>query len=704
VYYLPNSIEIGEEISVNILGRLNNTTRSFFGKINNLHNTEKPFLFIGLLISLIAGIGCIAAYADSGLYAVSGQIVFNSNPEPIYGGEISFGSHDGNSGGAVVNNPYGDYSVSSLPNDNYDATLIVVNPSDNSGVTGVPNDFNIQSTNPIFTVDNSDVTQNFAFNTNLVTVTVLDGNGNPISDSSVTVTTNGEAGVMTDANGNSWNASNVESSGNTGSDGAVTLSVFPGLTYSVCADTSSGGQYCTSDITVNSNTTAEVILENAPQPPTELAANSPVWTPVLTWNNELGVTNYNIYRDGINIGSSTSNTYADNTATPGMHTYYATAVNLVGESSPSNIVDVEVESVPTITSSASTSINARDELEFTVTTTGFPSPSLSESGTLPSGITLTDNGDGTAGLSGQAEPSAAGTYPITITATSNAGTASQNFVLTVTDTTEAPTIVSANNLTESYGVPFSFTIDTTGNPVPIITHVSDSGTLPAGVNYVNNKDGTATLSGELDKSSDCGVYTFTVQAKNKYGTVTQVFTLTITKNPVIKTIGTKTAIVGTFFTQTVSATGYTVPSLSANNKQLPNGLNFTDNGNGTGTLAGTPIAGSGSTYTITITATNSQGSATFSFTLNVDEAPSITSANTATATVGQSFNFQVTTTGYPNPNLSKTGTLPKGLTWDASTGTISGTPKAGAEGTYYITITAKNSSGTVTQSFVLIVS
>jgi hypothetical protein len=387
-----------------------------------------------------------------------------------------------------------------------------------------------------------------------------------------------------------------------------------------------------------------------------------------------------------------------------MHTYYATAVNLVGESSPSNIVDVEVESVPTITSSASTSINARDELEFTVTTTGFPSPSLSESGTLPSGITLTDNGDGTAGLSGQAEPSAAGTYPITITATSNAGTASQNFVLTVTDTTEAPTIVSANNLTESYGVPFSFTIDTTGNPVPIITHVSDSGTLPAGVNYVNNKDGTATLSGELDKSSDCGVYTFTVQAKNKYGTVTQVFTLTITKNPVIKTIGTKTAIVGTFFTQTVSATGYTVPSLSANNKQLPNGLNFTDNGNGTGTLAGTPIAGSGSTYTITITATNSQGSATFSFTLNVDEAPSITSANTATATVGQSFNFQVTTTGYPNPNLSKTGTLPKGLTWDASTGTISGTPKAGAEGTYYITITAKNSSGTVTQSFVLIVS
>lgn len=38
-----------------------------------------------------------------------------------------------------------------------------------------------------------------------------------------------------------------------------------------------------------------------------------------------------------------------------------------------------------------------------------------------------------------------------------------------------------------------------------------------------------------------------------------------------------------------------------------------------------------------------------------------------------------------------------------STDTFTGTPKAGTAGTYPITITAKSSTGTVTQSFVLTV-
>lgn len=85
------------------------------------------------------------------------------------------------------------------------------------------------------------------------------------------------------------------------------------------------------------------------------------------------------------------------------------------------------------------------------------------------------------------------------------------------------------------------------------------------------------------------------------------------------------------------------------------------------------------------------------------EAPSITSTNTATATIGQAFSFPVTTTGYPAPAVTKTGTLPSGITFNAATDTLSGTPKAGTVGSYPITITAKNSTGTVAQSFVLTV-
>ena len=54
---------------------------------------------------------------------------------------------------------------------------------------------------------------------------------------------------------------------------------------------------------------------------------------------------------------------------------------------------------PNITSASTYSIGVRQIItptDFTVTTTGAPAPSLSESGTLPSGLSFTDNGNGTA--------------------------------------------------------------------------------------------------------------------------------------------------------------------------------------------------------------------------------------------------------------------------------------------------------------------
>lgn len=62
---------------------------------------------------------------------------------------------------------------------------------------------------------------------------------------------------------------------------------------------------------------------------------------------------------------------------------------------------------------------------------------------------------------------------------------------------------------------------------------------------------------------------------------------------------------------TVVASGTPTPTLEATG--LPTGVTFTDNGNGTGTIAGT-IAADGSS-TITITATNSEGTDTQTFTL-----------------------------------------------------------------------------------------
>ena len=55
---------------------------------------------------------------------------------------------------------------------------------------------------------------------------------------------------------------------------------------------------------------------------------------------------------------------------------------------------------PAFTSSASTTFMAGSAGSFTVTTSGTPTPSISKTGTLPSGVTFTDNGNGTATLAG----------------------------------------------------------------------------------------------------------------------------------------------------------------------------------------------------------------------------------------------------------------------------------------------------------------
>ena len=63
-------------------------------------------------------------------------------------------------------------------------------------------------------------------------------------------------------------------------------------------------------------------------------------------------------------------------------------------------------------------------------------------------------------------------------------------------------------------------------------------------------------------------------------------------------------------------------------------MTFVDNGDGTATLAGIPVAGTAGAYALTITATNTAESATQYFTLTVSGAPTFTSAATATFTAG----------------------------------------------------------------------
>ena len=362
---------------------------------------------------------------------------------------------------------------------------------------------------------------------------------------------------------------------------------------------------------------------------------------------------------------------------------------------------------PAITSADHAAFTIGSAGTFTVTTSGIPTvSSIGETGSLPDGVTFVDNSNGTATLSGTPTAGSAGTYPLTLTASNGiAPDAAQSFTLTVS---QAPAITSADNTAFTVGSAGTFTVTTTGfSSAPTIT-ASSTPSLPASVTFVNNGDGTATLSG-TPLVGDSGTYVLQITADASLDEPpTQSFTLVIGAgtSPVITSSDNATFAVGSAGTFTVTTSGIPVVTSVGETGSLPGGVSFTDNGDGTATLSGTPAAGSGGVYSLTFSASNGVApDAAQSFTLTVTEDPAITSADNATFVVGSAGTFTVTTNAYPAVDfVSQTGSLPGGVTFTDNgdgTATLSGTPTSGSSGVYPITITAGNSRHSAIQSFTL---
>ena len=370
-----------------------------------------------------------------------------------------------------------------------------------------------------------------------------------------------------------------------------------------------------------------------------------------------------------------------------------------------------------------------------MTTTGVPTNAITNAvfagctpSVLPSGVTLTDNGNNTATLAGKPAAGTGGTYTICLNASNGVGAAAtQTFTLTVD---QAPAITSTSSATFTVGTQSSFSVTTTGVPTNAISDTSATGctksspALPSGVTLTDNGNDTATLAGK-PAAGTTGTYTICLNASNGVGAgATQKFTLTVDQAPAITSASSATFTVGTQSSFSVTTTGVptnTISDTSANgctksSPALPSGVTLTSNGNNTATLAGKPAVGTGGTYTICLNASNSAGSATQKFTLTVDQAPAITSATSATFTIGSAGSFTVVTTGVPTNAISDTSAsgctksspaLPSGVTLTNNgndTATLAGTPALATAGTYTICLNASNGVGSAaTQKFTLTV-
>ncbi len=342
---------------------------------------------------------------------------------------------------------------------------------------------------------------------------------------------------------------------------------------------------------------------------------------------------------------------------------------------------------PTITSASSTTFAEHAAGTFSVTATGDTPISFSETGPLPSGVTLASSGT----LAGTPAYGTAGSYPITITATdANSNTSTQSFTLTVTAT--GPTITSASSTTFTEHAAGTFSVTATGDGP--FTY-SETGALPSGVTLASS----GTLAG-TPAYGTAGSYPITITARDaNSATTTQSFTLTVADGAPVFTSAASTSLAeNTAGTFSVTATG-DVPITFSKTGTLPSGVTLAANG----TLSGTPAFGTAGSYPITITATDANAkTATQAFTLTVTATgPTINSASSATFTEGSPGTFSVTATGDAPFTFTETGALPSGVTL-ATNGTLSGTPTA--TGSFPITITAKDVNGnTSTQSFTLTV-
>ena len=346
-----------------------------------------------------------------------------------------------------------------------------------------------------------------------------------------------------------------------------------------------------------------------------------------------------------------------------------------------------------VTNSGTTTLTGVEVSDDLVPTVSCPS------GTLPPGAAETctgsytvTQGDVDAG-SVTDDATASATNPQSLVITSSPSSVTVNAV-----DCDPPAITSAASATAVVGSPFHFTVTTCSAAVPRIRAFD----LPQGLRLVDNHDGTATISGTpwvKDLTQQSATIRAIVKGQTKFN---QVFIFTFDQAPVFKSNTKYLATAGLPFAYSVTtAYGYPLPTITTAST-VPVGVILTDNHNGTATLAGTPAPDTGGVYPITLTATNGVGSPVDqAFVLTVDQAPVITSVAGVTVTAGEAMTpFAVTDTGYPVPVLRASG-LPSGVKLVA--GTVEGTPKATATGTYPVTIRATSRAGTSTQSFELTV-
>ncbi|HJV43966.1 putative Ig domain-containing protein, partial [Caulobacter sp.] len=297
-------------------------------------------------------------------------------------------------------------------------------------------------------------------------------------------------------------------------------------------------------------------------------------------------------------------------------------------------------------------------------------------GTLPGGLSLSGAGV----LSGT--PTANGTFNFTVTATDStsgtAATASKAYALVV-NLPSAPTAAAVSATVAANSSANPITLSLGGGAATSVAIATAAG------------HGVATVSGltitYTPTAGYSGTDSFTYTATNGGGTsAPATVTITVTAPTLVVSGSPPSGAAASAYSASFSASGGTAPyAFTANT--APPGLSLS----AAGVLSGTPTTAG--TFPIQITATDANGATglqTFSIAIG---GPSLTISPNALApmTVGMAFSQAFTVSGGQAPYaFGVSGVLPDGVTFDSTSGVLSGTPTS--EGAFSFTITGTDST------------
>ncbi len=150
--------------------------------------------------------------------------------------------------------------------------------------------------------------------------------------------------------------------------------------------------------------------------------------------------------------------------------------------------------------------------------------------------------------------------------------------------------------------------------------------------------------------------------------------------------------IGVAYSQTLVASGGTAPyTWAVTVGSLPAGLVLDV---ATGVISGTPTTAGASSFTVTATdSATTPATATAALSITID-AMSITTTSLPGGTVGTAYSQTLVVAGGTAPYTwaVTSGNLPAGLTLDANTGVISGTPTAAATSPFTVSVTDTNTA------------